>query len=547
MSRHPSLSYSVAPGPSLGTRFIDAASRHAQRTALVVGDERISYADLAERAGRIAARLSEAPRATPRLGAVFGSRSAPTYEGVLGTLLSGAGYVPLNPKFPDERNAFMLAVSAASTLVVDAECVHRLEPVLARVTKPLLIVIPHAVDVAELAARHAPHTVLGAKDLEAATPVTSAPSVDLDAIAYLLFTSGSTGSPKGVMVSHANILHHLGVVWDRYGFGENDRCSQMFDLTFDLSVFDMFTSWCSGASLHVVPEKAQLAPDRFIRERELTVWFSVPSVAMMMRSFGLLKAGALPSLRLSLFCGERLPAAIAEAWHAAAPQARLDNIYGPTEVTVGCTAYTWNPESSPAECRDGGVPIGVPFPGMAAAVLDEKLELVRYGEIGELCMRGPQVTPGYWLDSAKTNERYVSVPWESGPENRWYRTGDLAFLREDGNLIHCGRLDEQIKLHGHRIELTEIEHVLRDVAQTDFAAVIAHPRDENGPRGLVACVARTELSQADILREAKKRLPAYMVPQRVAFMADFPLNANGKIDKKRLAEMLAAEGPSRAT
>lgn len=534
-------------GPSLGASFLAAARKFASRPALCVDEATISYEELAARAGRIGQCLRQAERNAPLLGAVFGSRTFATYEGVLGTLLSGAGYVPLNPKFPDARNGFMLATSGASTLVLDGEGVPRLAGLLAQVQRKMLVIVPYVDDVGELAKRFPEHRFVGGAELAAMSSVTEAPDVDPDAMAYLLFTSGTTGTPKGVMVTHRNVLYHLDIMRERYGIDERDRVSQTFELTFDPSVFDVFGTLTSGASLHVPPAKALLAPDKFIKAHELTVWYSVPSIAMMMRSFGLLEPGSFPSLRLSMFAGERLPAVIATAWQAAAPSSRVDNIYGPTEVTITCTGYTWKGEAD--EAADGGVPIGEPFPGMAAAVVDEQLRLVAPGERGELCMRGPQVVPGYWLDDAKTSERFVRMPWWSGPDNRWYRTGDVVYVRSDGQLIHCGRNDDQIKLHGQRIELGEIEKVIGEVAQTDFVAVVAHPRDESGPRGLVAAIAHPKLTRQEILRAAKTKLAPYMVPQQVVVLEEMPLNASGKIDKKRVLEILqerdAATGPTK--
>ena len=536
LSSSPQGSFVAKAGPSVGASFLATARQHARRPALVIGEELITYEELAVRAGRIGACLQRFARNAPTLGAIFGSRTFATYEGLLGTLLSGAGYVPLNPKFPDARNAYMLAVSGASTLVLDAEGIPRFGGLVAQVERPLLVVVPHVEDVSELAGRFPQHTFVGTSELAKLAPINEPPAIDPDAMAYLLFTSGTTGTPKGVMVNHRNVLHHLALMRDRYGMDENDRVSQTFDTTFDLSVFDIFATLTSGASLHVLPAKAMLAPDKFIREHELTVWYSVPSIAMMMRSFGLLDPETLPSLRLSMFCGERLPASVAAAWQAAAPKSRVDNLYGPTEVTISCTGYTWN--GAPQDEVDGGVPIGEPYPGMTVAVVDEQLHLVEAGERGELCMRGPQVVPGYWLDEAKTNERFVQMPWWTGPDNRWYRTGDVAYLRADGQFIHCGRNDDQVKLHGQRIELGEIEKVLGEIAQTDFVAVVAHPRDESGPRGLVATVAHPKVGIPQLLKGARTKLAPYMIPQQVIVLDEMPLNANGKIDKKRVLELV---------
>ena len=532
----------ITAGASLGACFLEAAAAHPDRVALDVAGASRTYRELAELAGRIASVLSTTDRPRPRLGAVFAARSEVAYAGVLGTLISGAGYVPLNPKFPPARNGHMLAVSGSRTLVLGAECVALAGDVLAHAAEPLLIVAPTAsnAELAALAARHPSHRWLGADDVRAAAPITTAPAVDPAEIAYLLFTSGSTGAPKGVMVAHANVLPHLDAMWRRYAIAPDDRFSQTFDLTFDLSVFDMFTCWGRGASLHCVPAEQLAAPDDFVRAHALTVWFSVPSLGMMLRNLRRLSPDAFPTLRWSLFCGERLPADVASAWQIAAPRSTVENLYGPTEATIACTLYRWH-AGSPAECVDGTVPIGEPYPGMTAAIVDDDLREVARGERGELCVKGPQVTHGYWRDPDKTRERFVAMPWYAGPDNRWYRTGDLAYVDAGGRLIHCGRNDDQVKLRGFRIELPEVEHAIRTAADTSFAVVLPYPSNRYGLQGLTAVVARSPRTEDEILDGAKATLPEYMVPGRVVFVDDLPLNANGKIDKQALLARLRAE------
>jgi non-ribosomal peptide synthetase component F len=288
----------------------------------------------------------------------------------------------------------------------------------------------------------------------------------------------------------------------------------------------------------VVPAKQQLAPAQFIVDHALSIWFSVPSVGVMLRGLRLLKPNAFPTLRWSLFCGERLPRDIAEAWQRAAPNAVIENLYGPTEVTIACTLYRWNSTESPARCVDGVVPIGAPYAGLAVAVVDEALRAVAPGERGELCVRGPQVSAGYWRDAAITADRFVAMSWDSGPQNRWYRTGDLAFFDDLGELIHCGRSDDQVKLRGFRIELGEVEHALREASGADAVAVIAWPVTALGATGLVGFVAGASIDVPALDADLRRRLPDYMVPAELVRLDRMPLNANGKIDKRALRTSL---------
>ena len=303
------------------------------------------------------------------------------------------------------------------------------------------------------------HTVLGARDLEPAGQWRRQADPVPDDIAYLLFTSGSTGIPKGVMVADRNVVPFIDYMVERYGISERDRLSQMFDMTFDLSVFDMFVAWQKGACVCCPSQKTMIKPGGFIGEMELTLWFSVPSTAVFMKRLGMLKPGRYPTLRWSLFCGEPLPMESAVAWSQAAPNSILENLYGPTELTIACTLYRWDPDHSARECEMGLVPIGHPYPGMKVLVADGELNEVSAGGEGELLMNGPQMSLGYWRDPEKTAAAFVVPP---GWREVFYRTGDRVRKPvEDGPLAHLGRTDFQIKVNGHRVELGEIEAVAR--------------------------------------------------------------------------------------
>ncbi len=264
------------------------------------------------------------------------------------------------------------------------------------------------------------------------------------------------------MVSHANVLHYVEYVTKRYGFTSNDRVSQTFDITFDLSEHDMFVAWESGACLCCLTQKQLIKPGAFVNDARLTVWFSVPSTAAFMRRFGVLKPGMYPGLRLRLFCGEALPVEIVRHWPLAAPNSVIENIYGPTELTIACTTYRWDNTKSPDECAQGIVPIGRPFDGVRALIVDDQLREVEHGRDGKLLMTGPQLSLGYWHDEAKTQQAFVHVAGKNGV---YYRTGDrVRRPTVDKPLVYLGRLDNQIKVLGHRVELGEVEAVVRQVS-----------------------------------------------------------------------------------
>jgi len=502
-----------------------------------VGTESWSYEELLREAAAIAALLIEhSPDDGPPWTAVFGHRSFVAYAGVLGALLRGHGYVPLNRKFPPMRTKAMFERSRCRALVIDNESVPQLDKLLDGAADKTLIVAPELASARELQNRFPDHLFLGRDAMtEVDAPILSRPGSD--DVAYLLFTSGSTGEPKGVMVAHRNAAPFVRAMADRYGLNENDRCSQTFDLTFDLSVFDLFVAWERGACVCCLPDKTLLKPGNYIRERELTVWFSVPSTGMFLQRFGMLKPDSYPSLRWSLFCGEGLPVDLAGAWAAAAPHSIVENLYGPTEATIACTLYRWAGERSRDEARLGLVPIGQPTPGMSALVVDEELHEVEDEEEGELLVAGPQVTLGYLDDPERTHSAFVVPPAKADVH---YRTGDRVMRGPNGVLHYLGRLDHQVQVHGHRVELGEVEAAIRDA--TGAAAVaLGWPITESGAAGIVAFMAGEHGFDLTALRATlAARLPDYMLPREIHILPELPLNSNGKFDRAALRARLEA-------
>jgi amino acid adenylation domain-containing protein len=462
------------------------------------------------------------------------------YGGILGVLGSGRGYVPLNAKFPLERTLVMLRASGCKTLVVGQECAATLESLLPRLDQPLTLILPDSGWEPDPKLSSS-HRVIPARQLSLSTIADPRdPLVDGNDTAYLLFTSGSTGVPKGVAVSQSNAVAYMEYAAKRFGIHGGDRCSQNFDLTFDLSVHDLFTCWDAGATLCPYAEQT-LTPATLVEEKELTVWFSVPSVAMFASKLGLLEPGAFPTLRWSLFCGEALSSSLAAAWQAAANNSILENLYGPTEATIAITYYRWDPATSPAECVRGLVPIGWPFDGQQVCAVNEDLAPVPLGESGELCLGGSQVTRGYLNDLEKTAKSFVRLKHTG--DRIWYRTGDLVRQDERGCLFYLGRRDFQVKVNGYRVELQEIDLVLREAARTELAVAIPWPLSDGSASGIVGVLSGSDPAHdQQIIAACETRLPRYMVPNRIYHFPQIPLNVNGKIDRGKITEMLANWG-----
>jgi amino acid adenylation domain-containing protein len=519
----------------LWSGFLESSARFPNRGAVEIAGDELSYQGLAQRAKRLAATIQEGTDqgAVPLTG-IFAYRSETAYAGVLGGLMAGHGYVPLNPTFPTDRTRQMLERSMCRSLIADARSEPQLEKLLSGFPLPLLVICPDLNDVTELAKQLPNHQVIGAADLADAGEWKPR-NVDVNSIAYLLFTSGSTGQPKGVMVSHANVLHYVDYITKRYRIESDDRLSQTFDLTFDLSAHDLFVTWTNGACLCVPTQKQMIKPGALINAARLTAWFSVPSTAIFMRRLGELKPGVYPHLRLSLFCGEALPVDVVRDWSAAAPNSRIENIYGPTELTIGCTAYRWDNQSSAAECERGIVPIGEPFEHMEALIVDEELREVAIGREGELLMTGPQLSQGYWRDEEKTRRAFVCVANRNGI---YYRTGDRVRRSLPGKpLTYLGRVDHQVKVLGHRVELGEVEAVARSLSGVDGIVALGWPKGNSADR-IELFLEADKFDTAPLLNALKTKLPHYMVPRTIHVLPRLPLNPNGKYDRRGLETLL---------
>jgi len=479
---------------SLRTGVLASAAVHPNAPAVVVRGQILTYEALALRARVLATAIVRAlGRPAARVG-VFAARSEVAYVGTLGALCSGAAFVPLNPKLPIERTRFMARRAELDAIIVDRD------------TAPLLDAVAGDVPVLIHGDQPGEHV-----------PLDDLPAVDPDSLAYLLFTSGTTGEPKGVGITHRNVLHYLDVMGARYGLTADDRCSQTFDQTFDLSVHDLFMTWNAGACLYAMAPIEMLAPARFVNAHQLTSWFSVPSAAVLARDR--IPAGSMPSLRWSLFCGEPLTNETAERWQAAAPNSTVENLYGPTELTIACFVYRWDGVAH--ESVNGIVPIGRPLNGLAARVVDE-----------ELLVGGLQTAPGYWRDAAQTAGRFVEG---------FYRTGDRVMEHPSGIYSYLGRVDHQLKILGFRVEPAEIEGVLRLQPGVTGAVAVGYPIAQAQALGVVAFVTGAVESLDALRRAAAMVLPTYMVPSKIVRLDQFPLNANGKVDRAELLRLAAAD------
>ena len=510
-----------------------------EATALVWQGERLSYGGLAAASHRVSQLLRGLGCGRGDRVVLLVPKSALAITAMLGTLGADAAYTPVDLKNPAARVAQILHVLEARVLLACREA----RPLVEALAKdggldPALRVV--WLDLEEAPAGLPSHAT--AKDL-AACPAEALPSENAAGdVAHILFTSGSTGVPKGVMITHANVIAFLRWAIEHFQIQPGDRCSGHSPLHFDLSTFDVYGTLWAGAELHPIAPEMNLLPHKLaqlIRDRELTQWFSVPSALNHMAKAGAVGEYDFPALRRLLWCGEAWHAAGLAHWMRRLPHVRFTNLYGPTEATIASSFY--DVPGVPAD-ETKPVPIGRPCAGEELLVLDEALRPAAPGETGDLFIRGVGLSPGYWRDAAKTNAAFVPNPFHADPTDRIYKTGDLARLGDEGEIVLVGRADTQIKSRGYRIELGEIEAALHALDELEESAVVAV--ESAGIDGLaIACgfVPRKDvtLAPADLKTRLAAKLPAYMIPSRWRRFERLPLNANGKVDRKALKEIFA--------
>jgi amino acid adenylation domain-containing protein len=526
-------------GRHLSQLLDEAAARRPAHPA--VEDEhgrRLSYAELLRGADRVATRLA-------RWGAGRGDRVGlwlpkcpEAVTAIHGILRAGASYVPVDPTGPAVRAAGILATAGVKAAVVAAGLAPDL-----RAAWPgggplprLIIVGEEPAPPAPIAAGDAPWAEVLVDD--APSPL-APPHAEHD-LAYILFTSGSTGQPKGVMLSHASALTFLD--WCQQTLGpwvEDDRFTSHAPLHFDLSVFDLFASCRNASTLVLIGEGLGKDPCRlgdFLAERRISVWYSAPSVLALLVQHGGLDRPGFPTPRLVLFASEVFPIGSLRRLRCAWPQARMWNFYGPTETNV-CTAHPI-PETIPAD-RSAPYPIGRVCPPLRARVLGGDGRDAPPGTIGELVIAGPGVMRGYFGQPELTDEAFLRDADGTG----WYRTGDLVVDDGTGCFQFHGRRDRMVKRRGYRIELGEIESALYRHEGVDRAGVVARA-DEAGV-SIAAFVSLKPGQKKSIIamkRHCTLYLPHSMVPDTITFLDGLPVTSTDKVDYPRLKTLAAGEG-----
>ena len=497
-----------------------------------------TYAELRSRMRRIAALLRNTGMERNGRVAVLMDNGAHAYAALLGTLAADACFVPLNPSFPALRLASILRQAAPSAAILLARHLPLLSEALGGAAALSVIVLDGE------AAQEVPQPsrqMYWVSDVSAAPDAFTPPSNREEDLAYVLFTSGTTGEPKGVMLSHRAVMSTLRWAKDLWALSPQDRLANHSRLTFDVSMFDIFAGFLAGATVCPVTGAKDLTfPGEFIRSQRITVWCSVPSVIGMMIKSRQLAAAPFDGLRVALFIGEALPSEWAGAWLKYQPQTPVYNTYGPTEAAIFCTAHNVGVDAPFDASRH--VSIGRASADCELYVLKmEADELAAPGEVGRLMIAGTQLANGYWRAPELTRRAFRLNPFKADLGALMYDTGDLATVDASGNLIWVGRADNQVKVRGYRVEMGEIEIVLRSAPGVHDAVVFLEPSGHDLAAAIVCETAQDEPNE-DVLRDyLSRRLPSYMIPARIHTLPEFPLNPNGKIERRAVRDMLAGQ------
>ncbi|MGW7066066.1 amino acid adenylation domain-containing protein, partial [Streptomyces sp. NPDC054872] len=486
-------------------------------TALVADGVEVTYRELDASAGRLALYLRGRGVGAESVVGLCLPHGIEMITAILGVWQTGAAYLPIDGNLPSERIAFMLADSRASVLLTDRDSAP------ANTDRPVDVPVVWIDEATRSTAPAEPGLT------EPATSATADPA----ALAYVMYTSGSTGSPKGVLVTHGAVANYVASVTDRLGWaGAGSRYALLQPQVTDLGNTVVFVSLATGGQLHILGSEAVTDPAAvtdYLRDQRIDFVKAVPShLAALSADAGV--EAVLPARSLVLG-GEAAPAAWTRDVVEAAAGRQVFNHYGPTETTIGVATA----ELSPAVVAGGVIPIGRPLANTRLYVLDDVLAAVPPGVVGELYVAGEPLARGYVSRPGLTGERFVACPFGPGSGERMYRTGDLAKWSAQGQLVFAGRADTQLKIRGYRVEAGEVESVLLEHPAVSRTAVIASQDGTGGDRLVAYVVLAGEGSaNADLREFVARRLPEYMVPAAFVTLPELPLAANGKLDRRAL-------------
>lgn len=489
----------------------DTAKKFPNKTAVVDNESSITFSELHNKSLHISNAIQKKYMIYKKPILVYLPKNTTSIVCFMGILYSGNFYTPTDVSFPFEKVRGIIKKLEPSLFISDTENRNKL--------------IENGIS---------EDKIFNVDDLTSSYPTNDRNMlehiIDTD-IAYVLFTSGSTGMPKGVAITNRSIIDYIDWARECYQIDKNHIIGNQAPFYFDNSTLDIYLMLSTGATLHIIPTVYYAFPAKlmnYIVEKKINTIFWVPSMLINIAKFKLLDAIDCSCLKKILFAGEIMPNKHLNYWREKLPDALYSNLYGPTEITVDCTYYTVNRDFEDGE----PLPIGKPCKNSDILVLDENNNLVTAKDVlGELCVRGSSLAAGYWNDQEKTEQVFVQNPLNTYYPEKIYRTGDIVYYNEYGELVFAGRMDSQIKHSGYRIELGEIEVAAMGNSKISEACAAYHNQKKQ-----IALFYQGEIGENELKKYLQTIIPKYMVPAMYFSLEHFPYNANGKLDRKVLEE-----------
>lgn len=508
-----------------------SAEATPEAVAIIDGEQKWTYRQLDRYSNQLARAMMEwGVKRGDRVG-VYLDKSAQAVAALYGAMKAGAAYVPLDPGAPTERLR-TIAQDCEIACLVTADDKDAWPEIVSELTASSVLLLAENPDTDKRAGVRPERIVTPADIARQDSGAVDVGTIDQD-LAYILYTSGSTGQPKGVMLTHRNAMAFVTWAAAEFEVGPEDVLSSHAPFHFDLSVLDLYVAAAAGAAVVLVPAKLSLFAKplvAFIDRHRISVWYSVPSILTLIATRGGLAPGDLPSLRTVLFAGEVFPTKFLRDLMKTLPNVRFANLYGPTETNV-CTWYEVPP--LPEEMTEP-IPIGRAIANTSLYVVREDGSLAGTGEEGELWVRGGTVMRGYWGDEERTGERLVRDPFGVGFADDVYRTGDLVIPTAEGDLQFVGRRDSQVKSRGYRIELGDVEAAIYAHPAVRECAVVAVPDELISNRLYAYVVLEQELDTSDLMQKAGEHVPRYMIPESFVRVGELPRTSTGKVDRRAL-------------
>ncbi len=484
------------------TPFIEAVNNYKEKNAFCINDKFYTYHDFAICISKISSEIKKRHFKSKQVGLVAND-DIETYASIFAIWFEGLAYVPLHPLQPKDRILEIIS-QAEIELIIDSKQDQYLSQ----------------------------FNLIQSSQLPNVTADFDFKNISDDSLAYILFTSGSTGKPKGVQLSRGNIAAFMKSFWAvGFSISADDCCLQCFDLTFDVSVQSYLVPLLKGACTYTIPHDQIKYSYVFglLENHKLTFGAMAPSMIRFLRPY--FDEIDVPSMRYNILTAEASPLDLVNEWAKCIPNAIIYDFYGPTEATIYCTYYKVERLGNSKQLN-GMLSIGKPMNGLTAIIIDDQNNILGNNKKGELCIAGPQLTIGYWKNSEKNAEAFFHLDID-GIKMRFYRTGDLCYFDDDGDIMYSGRLDYQVKIQGYRIELGEIEYHGREFLAGQNAIAVAYQNKIENTE-IILFVEGQKFNETSLIEYLKSKMPHYMIPAKILFQDSFPLNANGKIDRNAL-------------